>query len=117
MIGAEATVLDARGGLYNSMSPLLPNLRISATRFNSITTREEQSGVDFQFGQTLPYTSTFDNEVHGTNPSLSGSWNILNLSIGPGIPRPATGCAPPSSIARRPATTSRSTPAASSMRW
>jgi outer membrane protein len=80
MIGAEATVLDARGGLYNSMSPLLPNLRISATRFNSITTREEQSGVDFQFGQTLPYTSTFDNEVHGTNPSLSGSWNILNLS-------------------------------------
>jgi outer membrane protein TolC len=80
VIGAEANVLEARGALYNSWSPLLPNLRISATRFNTITTLEHQTGVDFQFGVPLPFTSTSDFESHGTTPSLSGQWNILNLS-------------------------------------
>jgi outer membrane protein TolC len=80
VIGSEATLLEARSAWYSSLTPLVPNLRISATRFNTVTTLEHQTGVDFQFGRPLPFTSTSDFEAHGTTPQLSGQWNFLNLS-------------------------------------
>lgn len=80
VIGAEAAILDARGGVYGAMSGLLPSVRGSVSRFNSITTNEQRSGVEFIGGQPTPYTLTSDVEVHGTTPMVSGSWPILNLS-------------------------------------
>lgn len=80
VIGAEASVLEARSGLYGSMTGLLPSVRGSLSRSNSITTKNQTSGVDFLGGQPFPYSNTIDQESHGTTPSVSGSWPLLNLS-------------------------------------
>lgn len=80
IVDAEASVLDARGGLYGAMAGLLPTLRGSLSRFNSITDQQKASGVDYFGGVPFPYSTTVDAESHGTTPSVSGSWSVLNLS-------------------------------------
>lgn len=87
VIGAEAGVLDARGGLYGAYAGVLPSVRASMSRFNSITTGQTSSGVDFDPITGTPYNFSYsqDSEAHGTTPSFSGSWSILNLSSWSGL--------------------------------
>jgi outer membrane protein TolC len=76
-IHAEATVLDAKGGVYAAYSTVLPHLRASLTRGLSGT--EGQTGSQV-FGGFVTPSTTLDRESYFTTPTLSGSWNILNLS-------------------------------------
>jgi outer membrane protein TolC len=85
VIGAEAGVLDARGGLYSSMSGVLPQFRGSISRFNSTTENQTSEGVEFIGGTPFAYSSETDFESHGTTPSVSGSWSVLNLSSWMGL--------------------------------
>ena len=80
IIGADASVLEARSGLYGSMTGLLPSVRGSVARSNSVMSRNQTSGVDFFGGVPFPYSNTIDQESHATTPSVSGSWPLLNLS-------------------------------------
>src|SRR5262249_14945476 len=85
VIGAEAGVLEARSGLYGAYAGGLPSVRGSLSRFNSETKGQEASGVEFIGGQPFNYSVTSDYEAHGTTPSVSGTWSILNLSSLTGV--------------------------------
>ena len=76
-IDAEATVLDARGGLYSAYSGVLPRLSASLSRATSAS--EGQTGSQV-FGSFVTPSTTSDRESYSTSPTLSGSCNVLNLS-------------------------------------
>jgi outer membrane protein len=81
IIGADASVLDARGGVYGAMSGLLPSVRGTVSRFNTIVDKSQGSGVELVAGAPAqPYSTTVDREAHGTTPSVSGTWPVLNLA-------------------------------------
>ena len=76
-VQADASVLDARGGLYSAYSGVLPRLSASLTRSGSWV--EDRTGTQV-FG-SVPFSSTtIEAENYSTTPTLSGSWNVLNLS-------------------------------------
>lgn len=76
LIGAEASVLDARGGLYSSYSGILPRVSADYVRSGSLDTRSRGVRV---FGVPIPVPAQ-DAEQYSTTPTLSGSWSVLNLS-------------------------------------
>ena len=77
IIGANASVLDARSGLYSAYSGILPRASASYSRSGSLSLN--QSGTQF-FGGTPFNIPPQDQERYSTTPSISGSWSVLNLS-------------------------------------
>ena len=77
IIGADAAVLDARGGLYGAYSGILP--RISAEFSRSASARTQLRGTQAFSGLVFP-TSRQDFEGYTNSPTVSGSWNFLDLS-------------------------------------
>jgi len=77
VIGAEANLLDARGGMYGAWSPLLPHLSASLSRFGTDISNEK-GGRNVGGGLTPTISSDF--VAYGTTPSVGGSWSFLNLS-------------------------------------
>lgn len=77
VIRADASVLDARAGLYGGYAGILPNLSASLSRDNRVT--EGNKGF---FGN-IPVEQ--DQEAHGTTPSVSVGWNALDLSAWSGF--------------------------------
>ena len=77
VINAEASVLDARGGLYSAYSGVLPRISGSLTR-STFVVDNETGGRNIGGGLTASVTS--DYESHGTTPSVGASWSVLNLS-------------------------------------
>ena len=77
LIGAKASVLDAKSGVYSGYSGVLPHLNASVTRFN---TRTDNQVGPRNLGGGLTQTLSSDFEAHGTTPTVSGQWNVLNLS-------------------------------------
>ena len=77
VIGAEASILDARSSLWSAYSGVLPTISGSLTRSNLIV--DNQSGGR-NVGGVLTQAITNDFESHGTTPSVGASWNLLNLS-------------------------------------
>lgn len=76
-VQADANVLDARAGLYSAYSGVLPRFSASLTRSGSWV--EDRTGTQV-FG-SIPFSSTtIESENYSTTPSVSGSWNVLNLS-------------------------------------
>lgn len=73
VVQADAGVLDARGGLYSAYSGILPHLSASVSRNNSVTTGSRSP----LFGSLILEQ---DAESHGTVPSVSGTWSVLDLS-------------------------------------
>src|SRR6185503_3381298 len=73
VVSADAGVLDARGGLYSAYSGILPSVRASYSRNNSVITGDRSP----LFGDLILEQ---DVESHGTTPSVSGSWSVLDLS-------------------------------------
>lgn len=65
-VQAEASVLDARSGLWSAYSQILPHVSADATRSGSLT-RETSAGV-------------FDDRGYSGSYGLSGSIGVLNLS-------------------------------------
>jgi outer membrane protein TolC len=78
MIQANASVLDAKGGLWSAYSGILPRVNGSVGRSGSFT--EESSGSQAFGGFVTPATSTFDSERYSGSTDVSGSWSILSLS-------------------------------------
>ena len=72
MVQAEAGVLDAKSGLYGAYSGILPSVNFSYSRSNFVS-----DGSRSPFGTGLIEQ---DEESHGTTPSFSARWNLLNLS-------------------------------------
>ena len=85
IVQAEAAVLDARGGLYGAYAGVLPSLRGSLSRFNSITRGRQDAGVEFIGGMPFFNRTSSGFEAHGTTPSVSGSWSVLDVSSWTGL--------------------------------
>ena len=79
VINAEATVLDARSGLYSAYSLLLPRVSAGLTRSGSWT--DHNVGNQAFGGFVTPSRNTYDVQSYSTTPGLSGSWSVLNLSV------------------------------------
>jgi outer membrane protein TolC len=78
VIGAEAGVLEARGGLYGAFSGILPRFSADLSRSGQWT--DDRVGNAAFGGIVFPPRTTFADESYATQPSLSGSWSLLNLS-------------------------------------
>lgn len=77
VIGAEASVLTARGGMWSAYSGVLPHLSADASRSGSFT--REASGTQ-AFGKIVFPSQSFDNESYNGSYGLGGSWSLLDLS-------------------------------------
>jgi outer membrane protein TolC len=78
MIQANASVLEARGGMWSAYAGILPQVSGSVGRNGSFT--RESSGSQAFGGFVTPPSSTFDSENFSGSTSVSGSWSILDLS-------------------------------------
>ena len=77
VINAEATVRDARAGLYSAYSGVLPRLEADFTRAGQRL--ESRTGSQL-FGSVVTPSVTTDNESYSSTPSVSGSWSLFNTS-------------------------------------
>ena len=77
VINAEATVRDARAGLYSAYSGVLPRVQADFTRAGQRSDRRTGSQL---FGNVVTPSATTDNESYSSTPSLSGSWSVFNTS-------------------------------------
>src|SRR5438477_2516483 len=79
VIGAEASVLSARSGLWSAYSEMVPN--VSGT-YDLRNTKLNPKGdlQTFQLGAQLLTFRTRSSEETDRSPSLIGSWSILSLS-------------------------------------
>lgn len=78
MIQANASVLDATGGMWSAYSGILPKVSGSVGRNGSFTKFSTGSQAFGGF-VTLPY-STYDAEAFSGSTAVTGSWSILDLS-------------------------------------
>lgn len=78
MIQANASVLDARGGLWSAYSGILPRVSGSVGRSGSFT--RESSGSQAFGGFVTPPSTTLDAERYSGSTEISGNWSILDLS-------------------------------------
>jgi outer membrane protein TolC len=78
VINAEAGVYDAKSGLYSAYSGILPHVSAGVSRGISLTTN--QTGVQIFGGSFAIESNTLRYESYQTSPTLSGSWNVFNLS-------------------------------------
>lgn len=78
IVGANASVLNARGGVYSAYAGVLPHVGYSLTRAGSQT--RNQSGTQIFGGHSSLPAGTPEYDSYSTAPSLSGSWAILDLS-------------------------------------
>src|SRR5213596_542773 len=77
MILADASVLDARSGLYGAYSGMLPRFSADYSRAGSLDAKQRGTRV---FGGVPFAINTNDVETYSTTPTLSGSWSVLDLS-------------------------------------
>jgi outer membrane protein TolC len=78
IIQANASVKDAKAGLWSAYSGILPQVAANASRSGSFT--ETQAGSQAFGGQVFLPTKTTDFESYSGSYGLSGSWSILDLS-------------------------------------
>ena len=78
VIGAEASVLDARSSLYGSYSGIVPRFSASLTRQGAWT--KNNVGNSAFGGVVFPTRTTFTDESYATSPTITGSWSVLDLS-------------------------------------
>ncbi len=77
VIQSNASVLDARSGMWSAYSGVLPHVSAGASRSGSLT--RESSGNQV-FGSFSIPSSSFNNEGYNGSYDVSGSWSLLNLS-------------------------------------
>lgn len=79
IVNAEASVLDARSGLWSAYAGVLPNVSANYNYTRSIT--EPQDRVQSQyFGPISIYSKTLSANSTTKSPFLSGSWSLVDLS-------------------------------------
>jgi outer membrane protein TolC len=77
-IQAEASVLDARGGLYGSYSGILPHL--SANYYRDGRWITHSVGNESFSGVVPPPVHQYDYQAYSTTPQLAATWSVLDLS-------------------------------------
>lgn len=77
-VGAEASIIDAKAGMYDAYSRMLPQLRASWSR--SGTWLDHSSGNTSVGGVVTPSSDINNFEEYTTVPQLTGTWQVLNLS-------------------------------------
>jgi outer membrane protein TolC len=77
IVQANASLLDARSGLYSSYTGLMPRVTADYTRSGSLDSKSRGTRV---FGGVPFNIPSQDQEVYSTTPTLSGSWSVLNLT-------------------------------------
>ena len=77
IVRANASVLNARSGLWGAYSRVLPNVSADARRSGSFT--DESRGTN-AFGSLLFPNRTTDQESYSGSYGLSGSWAVLDPS-------------------------------------
>lgn len=80
---AGASVMDAHGAVQTAYSGMLPRVTGTVTRFGQSVIN--QSGGRNIGGVITATPIDYDFESHGTNPVLSGSWDVLDLSAIGGV--------------------------------
>jgi len=92
IVGARATLDEARGAQYSALAGVLPSVSLSASRSG---TREEGATSTRPFfinGAVVNSTSPeSDGESYSTDPSINGSWQVLNLASLTGVTAARTG--------------------------
>jgi outer membrane protein len=79
---AGANVMDAQAGVKTAYSGMLPSVGAGLTRFGQ-TVKNQVGGQSV--GGIITPPITLNSEDYGTNPTLSGSWNVLDLSAIAGV--------------------------------
>jgi outer membrane protein len=80
---AGANVMDAQAGVKTAYSGMLPHVSASVTRFGQ--TISNQTGGRNVGGVITSNSIAYDFESHGTTPTLTGSWDVLDLSALGGV--------------------------------
>ncbi|MFI5370166.1 MAG: TolC family protein [Candidatus Eisenbacteria bacterium] len=80
---AGANVMDAHGAVQSAYSGMLPHVSASVTRFGQNVSN--QTGGQKIGGVITNTPIGYDFESHGTTPTLTGSWNVLDLSAIGGV--------------------------------
>lgn len=91
-IGAEAGVVEARGGLYSAYSGVLPSVSASLVRTQSKTLKQPGTELVPELDQNGNPTGNIrlvpvlnDITSNGTTPQITGSLPLLNLSSWAGV--------------------------------
>jgi len=77
IVQSNASVLDARSGMWSAYSGVLPHVSAGGTRTGSLT--RESSGTQV-FGSFSIPSSSFNNEAYSSSYDISGNWSLVNLS-------------------------------------
>jgi outer membrane protein TolC len=78
-LSAEASVLDAKSGLWSAYSSVLPNVSGAYTVSHSSTDPTDERFTQY-FGPTPITYQQISNSSTSTSPTLSGRWNVFNVS-------------------------------------
>ena len=82
VVNSAASVLDAKSGLFSSISGIAPRVSASLSRSGSWT--RNNSGQE-AFGSFSTAPSSLDIDSYSTTPGLSASWSVLDLSALSGL--------------------------------
>ena len=75
VVNAEASVLDARSGLYGAYSGILPRLSADLTRGGQWT--KNSTGNQAFGGNVFPPTTIERDESYFTTPEVTARWSVL----------------------------------------
>ncbi len=82
VVTSRASVLDAKSGLYSSISGVAPRVSASLSRSGAWTRNNSGSEA---FGSFQTPSSSLDSDSYSTTPGLSASWSVLDLSAITGL--------------------------------
>src|SRR5262249_23879681 len=76
VVNAGASVLDARSGVYSSLSGVVPHVSAGWSRTGTWTKKQE----GLRFGAPSDTATNAENYQSQTAPGLTASWSVLDLS-------------------------------------
>lgn len=78
-ISAEASVLDARGGLWSAYSGVLPSVSANYNYTRSVTDPSDRTQTTF-FGPLPVDYRTISSNSTSRSPSINGRWSLIDFS-------------------------------------
>jgi len=78
-ISADASVLDARGGLWGAYSGVLPSVSANYSHTRTITDPAERTQTTY-FGPLPVDYRTISSNSSSSSPSINGRWSLIDLS-------------------------------------
>ncbi len=78
-ISAEASVLDARGGLWGAYSGVLPSVTANYSHTRTVTDPAERTQTTY-FGPLPVDYRTISSNSSSSSPSINGRWSLIDFS-------------------------------------